>query len=97
LQEAEKRQHRILDADYRKIEVYPFVQELAHLTEDEKQVLGKTLQKFPKVPNNIWRWTWNVKYQNCKVIIYMVQSLTMQDHSLYQIRWKQLQNMMLKY
>jgi hypothetical protein len=27
LQEAEKRQHRILDADYRKIEVDPFVQE----------------------------------------------------------------------
>jgi hypothetical protein len=28
LQEAEKRQHRILDAYYRKVEVYPFVQEL---------------------------------------------------------------------
>jgi hypothetical protein len=27
LQEAEKRQNRILDADYRKVEVYPFVQE----------------------------------------------------------------------
>jgi hypothetical protein len=26
LQEAEKRQNRILDADYRKVEVYPFVQ-----------------------------------------------------------------------
>jgi hypothetical protein len=44
---AEKRQTRILDADYRKIEVDPFVQELAHLTEDEKKVLGKTLKKFP--------------------------------------------------
>jgi hypothetical protein len=32
LQEAEKRQNRILDADYRKVEVYPFgVQDLAHL------------------------------------------------------------------
>jgi hypothetical protein len=33
LQEAENRQNRILDADYRNIELYPFVQELAHLTE----------------------------------------------------------------
>jgi hypothetical protein len=46
LQEAENRQNRILDADYRKIEVDPFVQELALLTEDEKQVLGKTLNKL---------------------------------------------------
>jgi hypothetical protein len=37
LQEAEKRQNRILDADYRKVEVYPFVQELKHLTMDEKK------------------------------------------------------------
>jgi hypothetical protein len=35
------------DADYRNIDVDPFVQELVHLTEDEKQVLGKTLKKFP--------------------------------------------------
>jgi hypothetical protein len=47
LQEAEKRQNRNLDADYRKVEVDPFVQELEHLTEDEKQTLGKTLKKFP--------------------------------------------------
>jgi hypothetical protein len=47
LQEAEKRQNHILYADYRKIEADPFVQELAHLTADEKQVLGKTLKKFP--------------------------------------------------
>jgi hypothetical protein len=47
LQEAEKRQNRILDASYRKVEVDPFVQELEHLTEDEKQTLGKTLKKFP--------------------------------------------------
>jgi hypothetical protein len=47
LQEAEKRQHRILDADYRIVEVDPYVLELAHLTEDEKQVLGETLKKFP--------------------------------------------------
>jgi hypothetical protein len=47
LQEAEKRQNRILDADYRKVEVDPYVQELAHLTKEEKQVLGETLKKFP--------------------------------------------------
>jgi hypothetical protein len=34
LQEAEKRQNRILDADYRKVEVYSFIQELEHLTKD---------------------------------------------------------------
>jgi hypothetical protein len=37
LQEAEKRQHRILNADYRKVEVDPFVEELKHLTMDEKK------------------------------------------------------------
>jgi hypothetical protein len=47
LQEAEKRQNRILDADHHKVEVYPFVEELKHLTMDEKQILGKTLKKFP--------------------------------------------------
>jgi hypothetical protein len=38
LQETEKRQNRILDADYRKVEVDPFVEELEHLTEDEKHI-----------------------------------------------------------
>jgi hypothetical protein len=47
LQEAEKRQNRILDTDYRKVEVDPFVQELKHLTVDEKQILSRTLKKFP--------------------------------------------------
>jgi hypothetical protein len=47
LQEAEKRQNRILDADYRKVKVDPFVQELEHLNKDEKQTLGKTLKNFP--------------------------------------------------
>jgi hypothetical protein len=46
-QEAEKRQNRILDSDFRKVEIYPFVQELEHLTNNEKQTLGKTLKKFP--------------------------------------------------
>jgi hypothetical protein len=46
LQEEEKSQNRILDADYCKVEVDPFVQELEHLTEDEKQIVGKTLKKF---------------------------------------------------
>jgi hypothetical protein len=43
LQEAEKRKNRILYADYRKVEVDPFVEELKHLTMDEKQILSKTL------------------------------------------------------
>jgi hypothetical protein len=47
LQETKKRQNRILDADYRNVEVDPFVQKLEHLTEDEKQTLGKTLKKLP--------------------------------------------------
>jgi hypothetical protein len=46
LQEAEKRQNHILDDDYRKVEVDPDMQELAHLTKEEKQVLGETLKKF---------------------------------------------------
>jgi hypothetical protein len=49
LQEAEKIQHCILDADYRKVELDPFAQELEHLTEDEKQTLVKTLKKFPRL------------------------------------------------
>jgi hypothetical protein len=47
LQEAEKRQISILDPDYRKVEEDPFVEELKHLTMDEKQILGQTLKKFP--------------------------------------------------
>jgi hypothetical protein len=47
LQEAEKRQTHILYADYRKVEVDPFVEELKHLTMDEKQIVGNTLKKFP--------------------------------------------------
>jgi hypothetical protein len=37
LQKSEKRQNHILDADYRKVEVDPFVEELKHLTMDEKK------------------------------------------------------------
>jgi hypothetical protein len=47
LQEAEKSQNCILDADYRKVDVDPFVEELKYLTMDEKQILGQTLKKFP--------------------------------------------------
>jgi hypothetical protein len=49
LQEAEKRQNRILDADYCKVELDTYVQELAHLTKDEKQLLGDRLKKFPRL------------------------------------------------
>jgi hypothetical protein len=65
LQEAERRQNRILDADYRKLEVDPFFQELKHLTMDEKQIVGKTLKRS----NIVWRWTWNAKYQTCEARI----------------------------
>jgi hypothetical protein len=37
LQEVEKRQNRILDADYRKVEVDPFVEELKHIAMDENK------------------------------------------------------------
>jgi hypothetical protein len=47
LQEAEKRQTRTFDADYRKVEVDPFFEELKHLTMDETQILGQTIKKFP--------------------------------------------------
>jgi hypothetical protein len=47
MQEAEKRQNLILDADYRKVEVYPFVQELKPIKVDEKRILGTTLKTFP--------------------------------------------------
>jgi hypothetical protein len=47
LQEAEKRQNRKLDDDYRKVEVDPFVEELKHITMDKKQILGQTLKKLP--------------------------------------------------
>jgi hypothetical protein len=48
LQEAEKMMTRILDADYRKVEVDQFVHELKHLTMYETQILDQTLsKKFP--------------------------------------------------
>jgi hypothetical protein len=47
MQEAEKRHNLILDADYRRVEVDPFVEELKHLTMDEKRILGNALKKFP--------------------------------------------------
>jgi hypothetical protein len=65
LQEAEKRQNRILDDYYHKVEVDSFVQELKHLTMDETQIVGKTLKRS----NIVWRWTWNAKYQACEVRI----------------------------
>jgi hypothetical protein len=49
LQEAEKRQNRILDADCRKVEVDPYVQELAHLTKEEKKSIGCNTQKVPNI------------------------------------------------
>ena len=47
LEEAEQRQDRILDADYSKIAIDPFVQELKHLSSHERSLLAITLKKFP--------------------------------------------------
>jgi hypothetical protein len=47
MQEAEKMQNHIVDDDYHKVEVDQFVEELKHLTMDEKQILGETHKKFP--------------------------------------------------
>jgi hypothetical protein len=82
LQEAEQRHNRILDADYRKVEVDPFVQELEHLTDDEKQTLGKTLKKFPTLFGG-----------GLGIIDTKPVKLTMQDHSLYHSPWKRLQKL----
>jgi hypothetical protein len=46
LQEAEKRQNRILEADYRKVEVDPYVQELAHLTKDENKYWSRYSRNY---------------------------------------------------
>jgi hypothetical protein len=66
LQEAEKRQNRILYADYRKVEVDTFVEELKHLTMDGRKKKWSSTQE---IPNIIWWWTGNVKYQTCEVRI----------------------------
>jgi hypothetical protein len=65
LQEAEKRQNRTLYADYRKVELDPFVEELKHLTMDEKNIGSDTRE----VPYIIWWWTGNVEYRTYKVRI----------------------------
>jgi cleavage and polyadenylation specificity factor subunit 1 len=45
LQEAEKRHATILDADYSAVDIEPYVDELDHLTTDQKKRLIATLQK----------------------------------------------------
>ena len=47
LQEAESRQTRILDANYSKVDIDPFVNELQHLNTTEQQQLATLLKKFP--------------------------------------------------
>jgi transposase InsO family protein len=47
LKAAETRQKQILDADYTKVEVQPYVQEQKHLSHEEKDQLAKVLQSHP--------------------------------------------------
>ena len=47
LEEAKKRQTRVLDADYSQVEIDLFVQELQHLSPQERKLLATTLKKFP--------------------------------------------------
>ena len=42
LEQAELHQDKILDADYSKVDIDPFVAELSHLTTIEKQLLAQT-------------------------------------------------------
>jgi hypothetical protein len=93
LQEAEKRKHRILDADYRKVEVDPYVQELAHLTKEEKQILGETLKNFPTLFGGGLGML-NIK--PVKLELTDGAKPYMQDHSLFHSHWKRLQKRKLK-
>ena len=45
--EAEERQRRILDADYSQVDLAGYVQELRHLTQEERFALLRVLQQFP--------------------------------------------------
>ena len=45
--EAEQRQARILDADYSKVDLEEYVQELAHLSSDEREQLCNLLEQYP--------------------------------------------------
>ena len=47
LMEAEQRQARILDADYSKVDIDHYCDELKHLTSDERSKLARLLNSFP--------------------------------------------------
>ena len=49
LQEAETRQARILDADYSKVDIDEYVDELPHLADKQKQQLKETLNKHKQL------------------------------------------------
>jgi hypothetical protein len=90
LQESEKKQNRILDTAYRKVEVYPIVQELEHLTEDEKQTLCTTFKKFPTLFGGGLGML-NIKPVKLELIDGAKPYHAI--HSLYHIPWKRLQKM----
>ena len=47
LKAAESCQSSILDVDYSKVEIDPYVQELKHISSEEQEQLGKLLKQFP--------------------------------------------------
>ena len=47
LKQAEDRHKHILDADYSKVDINSYVQELENLTPEQRDALGHTLKKFP--------------------------------------------------
>jgi hypothetical protein len=63
------------------------------LNEDEKQLLGETLKKFPTLFGGGLGML-NIKPVKLELID--GESLTMQDHSLFHSRWKRLQKRKLK-
>jgi predicted aspartyl protease len=49
IMEAEERQSRILDANYEAVNVKEYVNEIKHLSDEEKSALTKVLQRHPKL------------------------------------------------
>jgi hypothetical protein len=49
IMEAEERHRQILDADYSKVDIQEYVNNIKHLNEDDKQKLKEVLNKHPKL------------------------------------------------
>jgi hypothetical protein len=82
IMEAEERQSRILDANYEAVNVKEYVNEIKHLSDEEKSALTKVLQRHPKLLGGglgILNMSSNPSDWKSRV----VQSHTMQNHSRY--------------